>query len=334
MFYEAIVIDNTKYFETGTIRVRVAHFFQFRMVWDFSKDLPAMELGKSKDPDTGKETHRDYDVRLFAPLGGGNGYGTLFVPQINERGFIFFPENNYYYDPVWVGSYFRPFLDDNELPASTNIPSNLTDKDGIDSFDDHTLNYDTNQKTNILIRTKNTEYDKGDPDKLNWQKQPTTNVISVSDEGIKARHYNRDGGWKENEVSKYTDLDITDDNIKLQVNNKEDGNSFTVTQTSEQLTIDKNGTTKITIDKEGNITVDTPKKVFFKNCEKIEFLGNDRHLIGYEELYDALDTYVCSHIHITPNGPSEGPLDASMAPLRSVMKNDMIDMKEKNLLTE
>ena len=334
MFYEAIVIDNTKYFETGTIQVRVAHFYQFRMVWDFSKDLPAMELGKSKNPDTGEETHRDFDARIFAPLGGGNGYGTLFVPQINERGYVFFPEDNYYHDPVWVGSYFKPFLDENEQIASTNIPSNLTDKDAINSLDDHTLNYDTNQKTNILIRTKNTEYDKSDAEKLDWQKQPTTNIISVSNEGIKARHFPVETGWNKDQANQYTDLNITDRKIELNNVSQDKGKVFTITATDEELKIDKDGKTKITIDKEGNITVDTPKKVFFKNCDKIEFLGNNRHLIGYEELYDALDTYICNHIHITPNGPSEGPLDSSMAPLRAVMKSDMIDMKEKNLLTE
>ena len=100
------------------------------------------------------------------------------------------------------------------------------------------------------------------------------------------------------------------------------------------MTINKDNTTKIIIDKDGNITVDTPKKIFFNNAETIEFLGNNRHLVAYEELYDALDTYVSHHIHITPNGPSQEPLDSSMAKLSSVIKQDLMDMKEKKLLTE
>lgn len=334
MFYEALVIDNSKYFETGTIQIRVSHFFQFRMNWDLSTNTADVEYGKEKDSVSGKEYHHDFDAYLFAPLGGGDGYGTLILPQINERGFVFFPEDDFYYNPVWIGSYFRPFFDKDGNFVKTNIPSNLTDKDAIDSNNASEINYNTDQKTNILIRTKNTEFDKNDADKMKWVSRPTTNIISVSNEGVKARHYNQQDGWKDNKENQFTDVNITDNEITLSSNSIEKGKKFSIVLKDETLEVNKDDTTKFIIDKEGNITVDTPKKVFFNNADKIEFLGNSRHLIGYEELYDALDTYVCNHIHITPNGPSEGPLDSSMAPLRSMMINDMIQMKENNLLTE
>jgi hypothetical protein len=333
MFYEALVIDNSEFFTKGTIQVRASFFFMFPMNWDLSTDLQDVELGKTKD-DKGKVHHLDFDAHVLAPLGGGDGYGTLFLPQINERGFIVFPENNLQNNPVWIGSYFKAFLDKNQQVSSTNIPSNITDKDGIDSVNEHTVNYNQEQKTNILMRTKNTEYDKEDASKLRWVERPTTNIVSISNEGIKINHYNQENGWKDNTANNYSSVNITDDKVFVQNVNNDKGNTFDITLTDESLEVDKNGKTKITIDKDGNITVDTPKKIYFKNADKIEFLGHSRHLIGYEELYDALDTYLCNHIHITPNGPSDGPLDSSMAPLRAVMMNDMIQMKEKNLLTE
>lgn len=336
MFYEALVIDNREYFSKGTIQVRASFFFPNPMNWDLSTDLQEVELGKEKDETTGKIYHQDFDAYLLAPLGGGQNYGTIILPQINERGYITFPENDLNNVPVWVGSYFKPILDENDNPTSTNIPSNYEATDGYDSLDNGTSYYNTDQKTNMLIRTKNTEYDKSDASKLKWSERPTTNIISISNEGIKARHFDQKDGWKENGANKFTDVNITDNEVKIQSTSVEDEKKVSIVLTDDVLEINKTGKdkTKITIDKDGNITVDTPKKIYFKNADKIEFLGNSRHLIGYEELYDALDTYICNHIHITPNGPSEGPLDASMAPLRAVLMNDMIHMKEKNLLTE
>ena len=329
MFYEALVLDTREFFNKGTIRVRAPYFYNYSMKWDLSQNIDEVEMMKKPDG-----SYSDIEAYVFAPLGGGDGYGTLILPQINERGFIFFPENDFYKTPVWIGSYFKPFFDQSNVLERINIPSNLVDQDGIDANNSSTINNNAEEKDNILIRTKNTEYNSDEPDKLNWQKIPTSNIISVSNQGVKTRHFNSTEGWKDNKAVKYTDLDITDDNIKIQAVSSEDGNTFVIQQTPEELTINKNDKTKITIDKDGNITIDTPKKVFFNNAESIEFLGNNRHLVGYEELYDALDTYVAHHIHITPNGPSQEPLDSSMAKLSSVMKQDLMDMKEQKLLTE
>ena len=329
MFYEALVLDNRDFFTKGTIRVRAPYFYNYSMKWDLSQNIEEVEMMKKPDG-----TYSDIEAYLFAPLGGGDGYGTLIVPQINERGFIFFPENDFYKTPIWVGSYFKPFLDENQEIASTNIPSNLVDKDGIDSLNDHTENHNAEEKDNILIRTKNTEYDVGSPEKLEWKSLPTSNILSISNDGVKVRHFNKENGWKENSANNFSDVNITDSQVEISNTNNEEGTTFKICITDKEMTLDKDGTTKITVDKDGNIIVDTPKKVLFNNAETIEFLGNKRHLVGYEELYDALDTYVAHHIHITPNGPSQEPLDSSMAKLSSVMKQDLMDMKEKKLLTE
>ena len=329
MFYEALVLDTREFFNKGTIRVRAPYFYKYSMKWDLSQNIDEVEMMKKPDG-----TYSDIEAYVFAPLGGGDGYGTLILPQINERGFIFFPENDFYKTPIWIGSYFQPYFDQTNTLQRINVPSNLVDQDGIDANNASTVNNNPDEKDNILIRTKNTEYDNSDPNKLDWQKVPTSNIISVSNQGVKTRHFNSTEGWKDGKAVKYTDLDITDDNIKLQSVSAEDKNTIIIEQTPEELSINKNDTTKITIDKDGNITVDTPKKVFFNNAESVEFFGNGRHLVGYEELYDAFETYINHHIHITPNGPSQEPLDSSMAPLSSVIKQDLMDMKEERILSE
>ena len=329
MFYEALVLDNREFFNKGTIRVRAPYFYNYSMNWDLSQHIEDVEMMKGAN---GK--YSDIEAYLFAPLGGGNGYGTLIIPQINERGFIFFPENDFYKTPVWIGSYFRPFFDETNKLLNVNAPSNLTDKDGIDVNEETNINNNPDEKDNILIRTKNTEYEVSSPEKLNWSELPTSNILSISNEGIKARHYNKENGWKDKTANNYSDVNITDSQVEISNINKEEGTNFNICITDKEMTLDKDGKTKITIDKDGNVTIDTPKKIYFNNAETIEFLGNNRHLVGYEELYDALDTYVAHHIHITPNGPSKEPLDSSMAPLKSVIKQDLMDMKEKRLLTE
>jgi len=135
MFLPAIVIDNTRFFETGTIRVRVAHYYNRPMNWDLSTDFPlsiqeGIKTEVIDDEEVEITSHtEDFEALIFAPLGGGRNYGVLNLPQINEKGFITFISGNER-RPLWVGSFFEPFRDATLNVLRTNIPSDKVDMEG------------------------------------------------------------------------------------------------------------------------------------------------------------------------------------------------------------
>jgi len=336
MIYTAIVINNTEFFNKGTIQVRIRWFYHQLMQWDLSKDTSKLVEGKYTDS-TG-ENHKDFDAFLFAPFGGGQGYGALVIPQVNEKGVVFFPENDIYKNPIWMGSFFEPKY----IPASKNVeyvnaPADNAEKDLINAVEngEPNLSEDTDvSKKNIIIRTKNTEYSETDGSKLDWSLLPTSNLISVDNKGIKLRHYNSITGWEDATANEYNEVNIIDDKIEIKYSKLDEEKSASISATKDGIEISTNsGENLITIDKDNNIIIKTPNKVIFEEASEIQFLGDGDKLVKYTDLYDILGI-VAEHIHIAPNGKTDGPLTSNMAPLMSQIKTMLMNMQAEKLKTE
>lgn len=209
MFYKAIITDNSDFFKTGKVKVRLAKFYTAGMVWDLSSNEKALE--------TFKEFGSDFEAELFSPLGGGRNYGILFVPQINEKGIVFFLGRGFN-KPIWMGSLFEAGRDEDNKINHINIPSDLSEAEGEDSDGSikKEFNMDAEDESealekNIVIRTKNTTYKNEDIKELDWQEQRTSNIISIGKKNIKIRHFNDEDGWDETTPQKWQDITINKD---------------------------------------------------------------------------------------------------------------------------
>lgn len=271
MIYDAIVLDNTTYLTTGTIKVRVFAFYLGpRFSYDASgKKTPLPEIGDlSKGPyliDEGKwkdtegnvgsgleQPHQDFDAWIFTAMGGGQNYGMFHLPQVNEKGVVSFLDGDIH-KPIWMGSYFEPLLDLTKYPKEEieeiNIPSdNILDDSG-SGFVKGNKASATSDPNAIVIRTKHTtlkpqgsDYDSS---KLDWKQQPTENLIVISNDAIRLRKFEESG--KDGKISGYSDVSVTKDAdskpiITFQVNNITDKktNTVTINETSFIIYI-KNG---------------------------------------------------------------------------------------------
>lgn len=263
----------------------------------------------------------------------------LLLPQVNEEGFIFFPEENVYGTAVWLGSFFSPKKDATSGNIEyVNIPSDKADEDATDGIVDGSSNMDEDiselLKKNIVIRTKNTEYSESDGTALDWEQKPTSNLIVVDNKQIKVRHFNSETGWENNVSNQYSDITINDDGIRLEYtdNSNSIGNFIDVTKDGISIsTVESENV--ISIDKDNNIVIKTPNKVIFEEATAIEMLGDGDYLVKYKDLYDIL-TIFSDHVHVDPNGISGGPLTGNLAPILSQIKTLLMNMQADKIKTE
>jgi len=313
MIYKAVVLDNSNFFKTGTVRVRIAGYFHRRFSWNLEEDFPAsIEEGENDDG-----THEDFDAILFSPLGGGRNYGALFLPQINENGVVAFLGDNKK-RPVWMGSIFEPKYDDNYKVEYTNIPSDDPTKEGSDSDgsvgEQQNMDADSLEdalKKNIVIRLKNTSRDDG----VDWQEKPTTNIISIGEKEARLTHFSDDGGYNGTTPDKWQEIILAkneddDDSVTVQVKN-ESGSKSAVIELSEE-------TLKVSIDGDG---------------ATIQFIGDDDNLVRHADLAEFLDIFL-EHQHISPNGPTTELIDGTMKPIAIELGQLINKFKADKLQTE
>jgi hypothetical protein len=352
MLYSALCIDNTKYFETGTITVRIFEYYgRPRVVRKDEKVVVTGVDDLSTEPDMVKENKDaekatqessltgDFEAVIFAPFGGGRNYGSFVMPQVNEKGVVTFLDGAFS-KPMWMGSYFDKVrekdatlkLDD--ATAVTSAPNDNPDKENIEGDSVNTMLPDEN--TTMVIRTKHTEFDSGG-NKMNWantDEQTTENLISVSDQRVRVRHFTEWDGTnaqKYQEMMIYKDADNSDkETIVLEVNNIADTKQSWVKITDDSINIvsDNNGDT--TIFKLG--VSDESDSLYFKDKDDNTIIadssalfvnGDEDSIVLYSDLKTILEKLM-EHIHfgVVPTG---GPYTPKKAPLN--YKKEMTDME-------
>ena len=104
--YTAVCVDNSKFFETGRIFVRM---FDLSGIPLFNSDGTPTGYDDLKNDaklrNTGTELTQDFEALVYAPLGGGRNYGMFMLPQINSKGLVMFLDGDES-KPIWMGSFF------------------------------------------------------------------------------------------------------------------------------------------------------------------------------------------------------------------------------------
>lgn len=180
--YQAIVTDNTSFFITGKIMVRIQKFYNETLNWDMSKNYD--------DKEYWKELMNDIPAFVHTTIGGGSNYGMLSLPQINSAGIVQFL-NGDYRNPVWMGSIFVPEYVDKKI--NLNIPNDNIDSEGIGSSGLYEGTKKTKSKSSaIILRTKSTESSTGNkPDNMNFDKKRSENLIVLSDAEARLVHFSK-----------------------------------------------------------------------------------------------------------------------------------------------
>lgn len=184
MIYEALVLENEQFFSKGKIRVRIADFYNLPMQWDLSGSVKQIAEGTTKD------SHKDFDVYVFSPIGGGYDFGAFFLPSVNTRGLVccIGSENNY--KMFWLGSIFYPIYDQDKKMIDINIPSD--DTGGFE--EDKTADMIKKYQGSLVFKMYNTELtNKNNPnaDKLNWSKLNASNLLVINKDKVLIHHPTR-----------------------------------------------------------------------------------------------------------------------------------------------
>jgi len=215
--YKAIITDNTDFFETGKIKVRVSKLRNTEISWDLVNNYSKDEFYQDKF----------YDADAFVSTSiGGDGAGIFSVPQINTVGMVQFLNGNIH-TPIWTGSFYSPIVNENDEVLKIPIPDDdyLNDtgagavRNSNDSF--VTKRMKGNNAT-VIFRQKKTGLPNENSDSMNWDKQRTSNLIVIDENEILITHFSE---WKEvdgiSKAEKY-------EQIKLGLN--EDGEQIITTQ--------------------------------------------------------------------------------------------------------
>lgn len=204
--YNGVVLDNTDFFSTGLIKVRIFNWYGAARTDKDNKPIAIDDLSTNPDmikegdyttpdgqPATGPT--QDFKCRILTSIGGGKNYGMFHLPQVNEKGVVAFLDNDFY-KPIWMGGYFEPLQDLSQAPnyVIEQIPVPNDDITG-------TLNnagYLPKQKpagdpNAIVIRTKSTSlspqgssYNASD---LDWSAQVSENLVLIGSDQMRLRHY-------------------------------------------------------------------------------------------------------------------------------------------------
>jgi hypothetical protein len=243
MIYSAIVINNSEFFTSGTIQVRIQNYFYGNMAWDLSQNTSAVTDGY----DANTKTHKDFDAYVFSPIGGGKNYGMFYLPEPNTKGYVAFIGN-----PIergnkcfWLGSIFEPtFYPNSKNLESINIPSDKISSNGkkADGFIDGTQNSDVYDGA-LVIRLKSTAVKNSsgktapDSSSLNWENSNTENLIVINKDKVLIHHPSAyDASQKE---LSYQEIIISPETTAITMSSKQ--NSGDIAKTT-QLTLLNNGT--------------------------------------------------------------------------------------------
>lgn len=201
--YQAIVTDNSTFFNTGKIRVRIQKFYSETLSWDMSSTYDANKFND--------ELTYDMEALVHTPIGGGNNYGLFALPQVNSVGLVQFLGGNMK-KPIWMGSFFRPEYDQNNNLIRCNIPNDKPDYEGMGSdgiiktpSDRYAQKKIAGGDGTIILRTKTT---KGPgtakkKDNMDFNKNRTENLVILSENEVKIMHFSK---WKNKDNDNGADL--------------------------------------------------------------------------------------------------------------------------------
>ena len=248
MIFKAVVLDNSMFFTRGTVRVRIAGFYNKKIVWNLEERFPdALTEGDVEGVNT--QFSNDYEAQISSAFGGGRNYGSVVVPQINEKGIVAFL-NGDKKNPVWLGGLFETFRDDSFNVEYVNFP---TDKFVDGENTDGVLNGEGNigddvepqEEKSIIIRTKHTTSNSAE--EIDFQQQETSNIITVGKKRIEVTHF-PEGSWEDGIPKKFKDFIIGlnkdgEDVISLKSRDDENDNhvDFELTEEHGVLSLVKEG---------------------------------------------------------------------------------------------
>jgi len=372
MIYEAIVIDNSKFFERGTITVRVSNFYFGNMTYNLVDDFP----NSIKDNEIEGIDYKtlDFEALIHSSIGGGRNYGLFAMPQINEHGIVSFL-NGGNKKIVWLGSIFNPIKEEGEIKA-VNIPSDKLEAEGVNQ--DGSINKVNNLENesinnNIILRTKNTIFTDTSDD-INWEKVSTTNIVSIGEDRVKLIHFAKEDGWNETTPEKYqslimeknednintitlSNINITDeleskisileDKIELYTNGENGENTFSVGSGENggfiltdvygnKIVLSEDG---ILIQAEGKLDIIGTDDISVNTDGnvnitggKVILQGEDGGAVRIKELNSIMGKWE-GHGHICPSGPTVGPpTDGTPAPLPPMLISDKQNLESKDVV--
>lgn len=355
MIYSALCLENTNYFTTGTILVRIFQYYihpsktpegDLIEYYDLHKDPSLRTSGEEKDSETGEIIQKDFEAYVFAPLGGGKNYGMFSLPKINERGVVSFLDGDFN-KPLWLGSYFTPTYDKDRKFEGVNIPIDKVDGDEILNGADKDGSKMTGDERTIVLRTKHTVSD--DADTMDWEQRNTENLIVLGDSLVRVRHHT---GWEDDHTTnKYQEVLIYKDDDKetmqLDVNNISESGK----QKRGLLKLTEDGLTITLYDQENGTTntfelTATGDGINFTDQYGNQIIGTDQgltinaldgdvndHFIRYSDLKSAMDL-VKKHVHAAAIIVGE-PLvsNSNRGPLTSKIDQLLTDMKIQKIQT-
>jgi hypothetical protein len=358
MLYKAVVVDNTKFYSHGILLCRVEGMFLRNFDWDLSTDYPeSIELGNENPEQIGL-----VKCILSSPSGGGDNFGLLILPQINEKGLVAFLDNNRT-KGVWIKSIFEPKypkttkpdgsieVDRTEDIEKVNIPNNddNTEEDG--SISGESKQKTDPLKTNLIYRTKTTNKDSAEG--VDFKENYTTNIVSIGEEGMEISHYSEDD-WDNGSSIGRKKIMLDDTQISLTFNKEDIEHKMTLSEEGLKVNItDGSQTNEIIFDFTDGFTIKLPDQTFNVegkemniNVEKaiisglaeigesLKVKGGKDGLVLYEKMKMIVEVLE-NHKHIAPSGPTVGPpLDSTMAPLMSKTTSPKLQMKTTSITGE
>jgi hypothetical protein len=346
MLYSALCLSNTKYFEKGTIRVRIFEYYSVPRksydkdsktvkttdppIDDLSRNAKEVNKGLDQSLNGGAGGDADFEALVFAPLGGGRNYGMFALPKTNEKGVVAFLDGAFS-KPMWMGSYFEPLRNEDNYSQVdfVNAPNDDPSKEGVgkDLGKDGVINSSegdslVGDQNTIILRTKTTNPNPDNGDSMNFEVVSTENLIAIDDKKVRVRHFSE---WDGEDVQKYQEILIfnngTKETIKVEVNNIADTKQSYVEITEDGFNFYSNNNGEETIFKLG--VSDESDSIYFKDKNDNTIIGADGTLqINGDEdsivLYSDLKTILealAEHIHIG-SVPTKGPLTPKKAPLQ------------------
>ena len=209
--YEGIVTDNRYFLSTGKIKVRIKEML-------ITKKMPTDLTQNFNINEFRNDYANDFDCTVFSVIGGGKGFGTTHIPQVNSVGIVQFLNGNIN-KPVWMGSHSRSIYKDMEIQEVV-IPSDIPEVEGANAFVNGERQFNGNSST-IVLRTKKTFPIKTDPSGASWDDKRTENLIVISEDSLFIRHFTK---WEEKNgvptATKYQDFEMS--SVKGKVEGYED----------------------------------------------------------------------------------------------------------------
>jgi hypothetical protein len=356
MIYSAIVLSNENYFSTGCVKVRVFNWYLgSRWKYDSNGNIisPAEIDNLASDPtminegDMQSGPTQDFLCWVYSPMGGGINYGMFHLPQVNERGLVSFIDGDLH-KPIWMGSYFRPLLDNTQYPKQVidqiNAPNDdITGKKDGASYQASASAVPAGDPNAIILRTKHTtltpsgnSYAAND---LDWEQQTTENLVLLGSDQVRVRHYSNfnDGIYQEIVMKQGADsapiitTSVVDNKNNYNTVVNQSSNSFSVTITGQKgsfvWTVTGGDTGIYLQDQFGN--------TIFGNANGLEIEGTGDNLSRFSYLKNVIDK-IMQHTHIVygPSGPTSQPMDSSGAPaLSQVTQQDEGNIRTPKIIT-